>query len=603
MARLKYGTPDYERAFGSVPEVPLFTSTLPEYYALTQAWADPSLRVDLGLDSADAMNAKLAKDVQLGGQRMMWSMAVPGVAANIPHALIDGIRELTFSETLPSLLPESNLMQVFDPANRPAGGRGLIGVGIGAAMTAIGCSVPIVGQIAAVLLAIGLAIYKALHANKVKKDLAEAKAREELYKSFPPLQSADSATDTQIARRVHAIMETDDWTDIFLPRFKGDWLGRERQTGYAFAPGESTVKSQEFGQDIEAFVPTGGIGCIPNTGLITSVIQVNLDPQGAEFKKFMKTGNYDPREQFGGASRVVDTGSFYTATANQASLAFSIITEDRGLHGNAFLYRIDVKAIADAWQDYFLSGLDYIRAVALPWWESDRDDNSSLEGFFASAVFFGVGAWAKRLSGGTTEHPKYSMYEAPYGIYRNAMAQEGLYKFSEYAGAFLPIRGSMYGLTTNMGSQWERGPNVKQTCADLAAQQIHDLQHTFVCMYVRRAAKAFTKNQQLREMLDAKRRLLLKRPERVQITLSDIPEDETLDGKPLRQLAIEAGVPPMPAKGPMNKSAPIRPKLPGFQGGEAPWSKTAPPSTSFAKKLAIGGGLGALLVAAARRFR
>lgn len=596
MARLVFGTPEYERAFGNVPEVPLFTSNMPEYYALSQAWADPSIRADLGLDNRDALNSKLSKDLQLGSQRMTWAMAVPGSAANIQSVLLAGVRELTFSSSISSILPQKEMLKILDPLNRPAGGRGLIGVAVGAALAAAGVAIPIVGQIAGFLVALGSAIFGAVNRNKKKKDLAEAKYREELYKTFPPLQVADSATDTQIARKIHSLMETEDWTPIFSPRFKGEWVGIERDKGFAFAPGDNTDFSEEFGQDIQSFVPTGGIGCIPNSGIITSVIQVNLDPRGSEMAGFLKNGMYDPRQQPGAASRVVDTGVFYGAAANQASLAWSWLSEDRGNQGNPLVFRLHVQAMADAWQEYFLSGLDYIRKVALPWWESDRDENSNLEGFFASAVFYACGAWTKQISGGTTLHPIYSQFSEPYGVFRDDMVQERLYRFSENGGAFLPIRGSQLGLTENMGSQWERGPNVKATCVALADQQRYDLEHTFVSMYVRRSAAAF-KNKALADVLDARRRAVLKREDRDKIVFDDIPEGETLDGKSLREAATAAGVPKIPKKGPTDKlSAPPRPQPPGFQGGMGGGLLGAPPRSHLARNVAI---FGSVLAAAA----
>lgn len=581
MARLIPGTAEYTAAFGAQLEIPTFTSELPEYYAITQAWADPALRVDLGLDRLDGMNAKIAHDIQAGGRRMVWSLAVPG-DANLPLQLFSAVRELVFSRAISQNLSELQVLEIFDPTKRPPGAPGIAGVFIGAALAAVGCAVPIVGQIAGALVAFASLIYRRLNKNKIAQDLQDEKVRQELYKSFPPLAVADSATDTQIVRRLHAMAETGDLTDIFMPRFKGEWVGIERAKGFAFAPGSTTVDSDVFGEDVQQFEAAGGIGCIPNTGIITSVIQVSLDPQGPEFKRFQKASIPDPRILEGAHERVIDTGTFYKATSDQASLVWSTATEDRGLQGNPLLYRLNPQRMADAWQQYFESGLDYIRKKAFGWWGSvvagdgSIDKNADLEGFFAPAVFHAVGAFSGRISGGTTMHPIWSLWDKPYGVYRDEMKQSGLYKFSEYAGTFLPIMDTPKpGFDQSMGSQWDRGPNVKLTCETVAKQQQHDLQYTLVSLYVRRTDGAFVKNPKLVEFLDAKRRTLLTgqsdalRDARRRAVWPDIPETETLDGESLRALALKAGIPQVPKPQVLagnDMRAPVpRPALADFQ--------------------------------------
>lgn len=580
MARLIPGTERYAEVFGAVQEVASFTSELPEYYAITQAWADPSIRLDLGLDRADGMFSKIARDVQAGGRRMVWAMSVPG-AANMPLALFSGVRELIFSQPIVQQLPVQQVTQIFDPKNRPPGVPGVAGVLIGAALAAAGMAVPIVGQIAGALVAFGTALHSAINKNKIAKDLNDEKVRQELYKSFPPLQVADSATDSQIVRRIHALVETGDITDIFMPRFKGEWVGIERAKGFAFAPGETQKASDVFGEDQQQFVAAGGIGLIPGTGIVTSVIQVSLDPQSQEFKIFMGASHPDPRTSHGGHERVIDTGTFYKATSDQATLVWSMATEDRGLQGNPMLYRMDVRRMADAWQQYFEGGLEYIKRVAFPWWGSvvagdgSIDKNANLEGFFAPAVFYGVGVWAGLISGGTTLHPIWEVYAPPSGYYRDGMKRKKLYPLSELAGAFLPIMDiPKPGFQQSMGTQWDRGPNVKAVCEGLRAQQDHDLAETLIAMYVRRTDAAFAKDPGFGKKLDDRRRALLtaKGEEavrlRTRIVWPDIPEDEQLDGLALRDAALKAGVPQVPtmqsAAG-LNRGTRPRPKLPDFQ--------------------------------------
>ena len=155
MARLIPGTEQYTKVFGAQLEVPQFVSLMPEYYSLTQAWADPSIAADLGVDDEALLNSKLSKDVQMGAQRMSWSMSVPGLAANVPTVMLAGRREIAFSAAIESSLPAKRVAQLFDPSKRPPGARGLVGVGIGVAIAAAGVAIPIVGQVAGFVIAFG----------------------------------------------------------------------------------------------------------------------------------------------------------------------------------------------------------------------------------------------------------------------------------------------------------------------------------------------------------------------------------------------------------------------------------------------------------------
>jgi hypothetical protein len=71
-----------------------------------------------------------------------------------------------------------------------------------------------------------------------------------MYRSFPPLQTADSVTDSGLVQnQVRTILQTQDWTPLFMPRFKGEWVGIERDRGFAFAQGKVESWSDEFAGD------------------------------------------------------------------------------------------------------------------------------------------------------------------------------------------------------------------------------------------------------------------------------------------------------------------------------------------------------------------
>lgn len=601
MARLIPGSAAYKEVFGDLIEVPQFVSELPEYYSIVQSWADPSIRFDLGLDRVEAINGKLARDVALSAKRVTWVMSVAGDFANLPTPLLAGAREVVFSLPIAADLPVAQIAKVFDPANRPPGAKGVAGVAIGAALGAVGIAVPVVGQIGAIVAAFAAALFSAITANKKKQNLQDAKVREELYKTFPPLQVADSATDTQIVRRIHAIAETGDWTPIFLPRFEGEWVGLERDKGFAFAPGETTVGSDFIGQEQQVFVASGGVGCIPNSGQLTSVIQVHLDPRGPEMQSFLK-GGPDPRLMAGAYRRVIDTGSFYQSAAKTCAMHWSWAQE------GPYLFRLHSGRMAEAWRRYFEGALDYIKTRVFPWYsnvprvDGEIDPNANLEGFYGGAIYQIIGAFGGEWTGGTTMHPTYTVYNKPTGRYGRQLHNDGkpppvkAWPNHHLSGGFLPfLNPPGDAFLSAMGSWWDRGPNIKQACDAVRERQIFDLKNTMVCYYVRESDAAFQKDANLLELLREARRGWYKTGRKVEIVLADVPEGEILDGKSLRDVLIGAGVPERPSKfgGPPPQRG-ARPSMDPQRPPDLPWGPLG------GSRLAYGlMGVGGLLLAGA----
>lgn len=579
MARLIVGAPAYKDVFGDTLEVPQFVSELPEYYSIVQSWADPSVRFDLGLDRVEAISSKLARDVAASAKRVTWVMSVSG-EANLPTALLSGVRELVYSSPIAAELPLSQIAVIFDPKNRPPGVKGAPGMVIGAALGAVGIAIPIVGQIGAVVAAFAAAIFGAVAANKKKQDLQDARVREELYKTFPPLQVQDSATDTQIVRRIHAIAETGDWTPIFLPRFEGEWVGLERDRGFAFAPGETTVGSDFIGKEQQVFVPSGGIGCIPNTGNITSVIQVHLDPRGPEMQAFLKGGT-DPRLTVGAYKRVIDTGAFYKSAEKTAALHWSWAQQ------GPYLFRLNSHRMGAAWQKYFEGALDYIRSRGFTWGATvpredgtnNVDPNANLEGFYASAIYQVIGAFGGEWTGGTTEHPVFTVYNKPSGSFGEQLHRNGkagplkLWPLHHLSGGFLPfLNPPGEGFIKAMGSWWDRGPHIKAVCAKVREQQVFDLQNSLVCYYVRESDAAFKQDADLLALLREARRGWVKTTRRTEIVLADVPEGERVDGKDMRTMLIGAGVPQRPQLGKVLEVSAKRPTQDPFVPPSLPWA-------------------------------
>ena len=336
--------------------------------------------------------------------------------------------------------------------------------------------------------------------------------------------------------------------------------------------------SDEFGGDqAEAFVPSGGVGVIPGTSILTSVIQVNLDPRGHAFSHFLAGGG-DPRGPFtadnpmSGAQYVIDTGSFYPATARLGALAWEWATRT----GSPYLYRLDVIRMHAAWKAYCDAGIDYLRERVFPWYakfvkarNNGDADNMNLEGFFGSAVYYGVGSWACRQSGGTNFKPVFTKYDIPSGRFRQQMKAANIYPGSAHSGAFLPILSEpSKGFQKCMGTIYYRNPAIRDVLNKLQERQRSDLRRTLVCAYVRRTDAAFAgeENKPLLDLLNKQRALLLTSEDRFYLNMLDVPEGETHNGQDWRSLLRKSGVPELPN----NFSCPKNLRLGESEPGDPP---------------------------------
>ncbi len=491
MTALRPGTPEFGAAFGAaLSEYDDFESEFPTHQQIQNAWLDPSVGASWGLDRFEITAARQARDLRSGSRLLLFDLATDfGTEItkfnNFPTELLGGLKSVIDSTPIGTALSELDVATIFDAAGQGKVGKALATVTLGVGLAAVGTAIPIVGQIGAAVAALAAGIVKIIKSQKAKQDKNDAAVREALYRSFPPLQTADSVTDSGLVQnQVRTVLQTQDWTSLFMPRFKGEWVGIERDKGFAFAQGKVESWSDEFAGDKgEAFVPSGGVGLIPGTTILTSVIQVNLDPQGAAFKAFLKGGD-DPRgpsshtNPTSGANYVIDTGSFYPATARFAGLAWEWATKP----GSPYLYRLDCARMHEAWLAYCEAGIDYLRERVFPWWSKNLKGDGTiqsrnLEGFFGSAVYHGVGSWACQVLGGTTQHPIYT-------------------KFA----------------------------------------------------YVRRTDAAFAGDPALQTLLDDMRDLLLKSEARKAINMLDVPEDERHRGKDWRAQLLASGVPKFPSK-------------------------------------------------------
>lgn len=562
MARLKVGTPEFEAAFaGVVDRVAEFTSRMPTHRQLQDAFLDPSLRGTLGLDSVDSILGRKTQDIRLGAQVMFFDLAADlGTQASklvsFPSDLLQGLRAVMQSAPIANALTDEDVFAVFSGDE----GKALKAAGnvlLGAGLAAVGTAIPVVGQIGAAIVAIGRGIYAVLEKQKATLDRAREEYRELLWASFPDLQTADSTTDAgQVQYGVRPILASNDWTKLVLPRFRGEWVGVERKKGFAFAPGKTTKWSNTFGEDVQAFEPSGGLGLIPGTNVLTSVIQVSLDPRGQAMQSFLKTGYYDPRVQGpptllrSGAQYVIDTGTVYEATRNLCILAW----EQAQVRGSPFMYRFDVKLMDERWREYCEGGIEFIKSRVFPWYAAavkyrteDRLQDLNLEGFLGSSVFYAIGSWACDLDGGTSEHPIFKMRGDGYGSWRDQMKHVRHYPNSVYSGAFLPILNPDAWWEKCMGNIYSRTPNIRKTLEEFSALQRWCLRRTLVCAYVRESDAAF-RDPALLDLLRKMRAALLTSQARFGVNMLDVPEGERHAGSDWRDQLLKSGVPKLPNK-------------------------------------------------------
>jgi len=184
-------------------------------------------------------------------------------------------------------------------------GKSLARIGVGAAVTALS-PVPVVGQIAQAIGGVVNLVMQLATANPYK--------RKEL---LPPAQDyAEEIDEYLVNTEILPALETLNWTSVFMPRWKGDWVLRKRQ-GQAFAAYAETA--------------TGNTGMIPHTQQITSKIQLR------------KT---DPRSRYN-EYHAQDTGSFYPGASQMLTQVLQFCNA-----AQTQMYNVDTRAIKSAWDEY-----------------------------------------------------------------------------------------------------------------------------------------------------------------------------------------------------------------------------------------------------------
>ena len=564
----------YDQIFKNVSLPDTFKSRYPSYEEIVNGFLDPSTEA-MRLRK-EHLNGDQTGDIRNASQFLLKDLVLStGSSApiNFPSMLLDGLFNVIQSADVDSSLTDYDVTDkimtgVTSKDFNKTGG--IAGVAIGAGLLTLSLTVPIIGMFASAIVGLATGISKKIRWEKEKIKLDQAENRALLYKTFAPLQVAGSASDSALVEEMRIIFRSHDWSDLYSPRFKGEWVGIERVGGFAFAPGSTQKDSSEFAADVnEKFKPSGGFGIIPGTDIVTSVIQVSLSHDPAEglasqaFQKYMtKSGpnnSYgpDPRTFKNAWSLITDVGTYYPTTGRLGAAWWAIALQE----GNWYKFRIDAKRLDKEWKEYCDAGLRFIRNKSYKWTQGNL--NNDYEAYFGTAIYYAIGAWAGRVNGGTTTKPTYEKFAKPVGFNRNQMVAPNLYKNglainSSNSGAFLPLqaitdqKGNFYKNSwwcdSCLGSMYDRGYDIKSKLDDLKNRQKWDLYKSLASAYCSQFDAAFQADPKLLELLLSQRKLLLSHSDRKKINLLDVLDDEPgLQGiknsSSWKQQLIDAGVP------------------------------------------------------------
>jgi hypothetical protein len=537
------GTERFAALFGHHPfQTTQFSSRMPPYETLVRCLVDPSIcqagknPIDQ-IESAMQLFADQTADIVLGTQYMVYKNVVRqvgdifGATTGMLKQYQPQIDLLMKSVQVGRSLLESDIEDV------------LVEAGFGIAMKALGAA-GWVGKIVAAVIGLGRMIYDVISQRKKIHEQEAAQREARAWALMPPLQEPSADTDSYMANKdVIERMSTGSWTRIFAPRFDPDleWVGVERRTGFAFAPGATEPGKDLFGRPTQAFVPSNGVGLVPGFDFITSVIQVSLPFDDPEIKKWKADRSYSwplrPR-------MVRDVGSYYANSGRLAAVAWAWATDN---DASPDLYKIDVgtptsnrtECLHWQWKRYYQMGFKYLR-------ERVTDPNNlmgdDLEYLYGAALACGLGAWQCKYNEelSTTYHPRFLRLDPKLtrGLPREEM--NNAISLEPYGCTMRPkwIKGMAEG---NFCLVSLYDTHIRETLEKVRARQVHFLRHSLVCAYVRAGWDTF-KDPDLRDLLWKMRATLLKHPDRQFVNMEDVPENETMpNGDDWRKALIKAG--------------------------------------------------------------
>ncbi|MEZ4453088.1 MAG: hypothetical protein R3B09_26745 [Nannocystaceae bacterium] len=507
---IEVGTDRYKELFGDRDLIlGSFVSKLPPHRLLVEAIADPSKRIDVidaivGDERPEGLlHSQGLQDLQLGTQFLVHARASAskiGETLSLPGngvltAMTEGIVDVMKTIKIPARASDQDVQMFLADATFAIG------------MKALGAIGP-VGKIAAAILGFARSIYQLVRQRKEMANAREEQRRAYAYAKLPPLQEPDIAVDSWYVDQVlRPKMEGGSWTAIFSPRFESDeWQVLERNGGFAMAPGEMTHGVDDFGEPIEVFSPTGGIGLIPGLDQITSVIQVTKNP--GDLRGWDGTGQWPIRPEM-----VTDVGQYFVNTGRLGAIAWSWAT---AYDASPDLYKLHVAVLHEKWQRYCNSGLHYLKENAVDWYDNDgkKRIKSGKPKFTAgSAIGCAIGAWRCMPEGN-------GLRMLTTGLRGDAMKSYGYGR--ELIGCVMdpPSIRAFAGGKSCLYTLYDL--YIKGVLDEVAERQRYFLRHSLVSAYVRADFDAF-KDKSLREALMQARKLLLVHPDRMLVSSRTSP--------------------------------------------------------------------------------
>jgi len=526
----------FDKLFSGVDLHAQFTSHLPPSEVIVQSLADPSINPDeideetpIGDFKIGGLNHGAVKDVQQGTRKMLQHIVLPGSEEGTFGFLstaTPALANIMQFESLDLIMSDTGVYESLGVATKGVSAGEAIGkVAFAAGMAALSATGPI-GAAAAAIVGFGAAIIRAFKSRAIREAENEEQRIQEAYKYFPPLQEPRAEVDTwTVNSMLLPVLQTGDWTSIFLPRFKsGKWVVQNRIGGFAMAPGEELESENALGEAETVFNPSGGVGYLPGSNRIKSVVQVGLDLQDPRMVKWIN-GKKFPLN----TGMVRDVGDFLVNTTRLAAVAWSWVAK----HENSpHLYKVDVAELHRRWELYCRSGVELMtsRIPGTP----PRNPKDLV----ASAISCSIGGWRCNFRDG-----QYRVYG------KGGHLPDEMNK--RIPGIFSPNYNRDLGCLIDSNTSQIRGGQCLTTVYELRsraifdqlhARQIDQLGRTLLCAYVRKSWAAF-RDPNLAIKLEKMRGLLLEHPDRMHVKLADVPPEEMFQGESLRTRLIKSGVP------------------------------------------------------------
>ena len=528
----------------------------------------------------------------------------------------------------------------------------MAGVGLKLALDAVS-AIPVAGKIIALVVNIGMALAKLFGAGEKDPEVPPLLLPWTKYQRDPD--------EDLINKGLMTTASSVDWTQIWLPALDGTWSYEHAADSQGKEMPGARVYAALVGKTVGWSKGTG-FGALPNTLRVAGPVQTTPDPraEAAGLEKYIVRG--DDRETAEGLGvfnqlyrppTVIDTGAFFPAFAGIAGQLWQQVQQ----RGNPDMYKVSALKVRDAWQNYWgaffddafgiikqignkkyegVEGIQWLWAALTPYICVVRENGKSI-----TLGMRGV----HRVHPGPLVTP--SIFKSGPGDPRYNTA--GLYSVVEggqWDGTQIQGPGDM--AVVNWNSQlispsrapgkhprdkkitvrqvpWPLGEErmsyyqppdkaiITPACDALRRAQLHCLESTLVCAYVRPdAAKgqngeilpayaAFVGDDEMRNRCRDVRELLLKHDARFDVQLADVDAVDPAfaarlraagAGKPQGGLKLKAAGKPLVVNPTGKDEAPIAPADGlAFDSVRQPIVRVGRGPSRLAKGLAIGAGL------------